>query len=152
MLQVLQRLECLHSKDYLYRDMKPSNFMIAEDKRTIYIIDFGLCKKYLKPNSTVHIPERQNKKMVGMLQSMYGETAMPMVMPEHKAMNDSLSTKTGAEYDRTFYRNLITHHREAIKMVNDMMPRMTKADIKQMAEKMKADQQKEITAFERKVK
>lgn len=65
MLQVLQRLESLHSKGYLYRDMKPSNFMIGEDKRTIYIIDFGLCKKYLKPNSMTHIPERQNKKMVG---------------------------------------------------------------------------------------
>lgn len=55
----------MHTKGYLYRDMKPSNFMIGDDKRTIYIIDFGLCKKYLKQNSTAHIPERQNKKMVG---------------------------------------------------------------------------------------
>ncbi len=90
------------------------------------------------------------KKMVAMVQSQYGETVTPMAMPNHKAMNDALATKTGADYDRTFYRNVIQHHREALKMIDDVMPRLTKADVKRMAETMRADQAKEITAFERK--
>lgn len=92
------------------------------------------------------------KKMLGMVQSMYNETVTPMVMPSNKAMNDSLQAKTGAEYDRTFYANVIAHHREGIKMVDDMMPKLAKPEVKQMAEKMRAEQQKEIAEFEAKAK
>jgi uncharacterized protein (DUF305 family) len=94
----------------------------------------------------------EQKQMISMVQSMYGDTLMPMVMPEHKAMNDSLQVMTGAAYDRKFYEDVVKHHREGITMVDDMMPRLTRADIKQMATKMKADQQKEIQEFERKTK
>lgn len=94
----------------------------------------------------------EQKKMIGMVQSMYGETVTPMVMLEHKSMIDALQAKSGADYDRTFYRTVIAHHRDALKMVDQFVPRFTNAEIKQMAEKMKADQQKEITEFERKAK
>jgi uncharacterized protein (DUF305 family) len=93
----------------------------------------------------------EQKQMLGMVQTSYGETVTPMVMPSNKAMNDSLQSKTGAEYDRTFYANVVAHHREGIKMIDDMMPKLTKPDVKQMAEKMKADQQKEIAEFQRKM-
>lgn len=65
MQQVLDRIEAMHSKGYLYRDVKPSNFMIGENKKLIYVIDFGLCKRFNKQNCGTHIPERQNKKLVG---------------------------------------------------------------------------------------
>jgi uncharacterized protein (DUF305 family) len=90
------------------------------------------------------------KKMIAQVQSQYGETLLPMVLPSNKAMIDSLAAKSGAEYDRTFYRNVIAHHREGIRMTDEFLPRLTKADVKQMAERMKAEQQKEIAEFERK--
>lgn len=92
----------------------------------------------------------EQKKMIADVQSQYGETISPMVMPPHRAMADSLATKTGADYDRTFYRLVVQHHREGIQMVDQMAPRFTKADVKGMAEKMRAEQQREITEFERK--
>ena len=58
----------------------------------------------------------------------------------------------GAEYDRAFYRHAIAHHRDGIRMTDDVLPRLTKPEVRQMAEKMKADQQKEITQFERKAR
>lgn len=94
----------------------------------------------------------EQKKMIADLQRTYGDSVTPMVMPQHKAMNDSLQALSGQEYDRAFYRNVVAHHREGIKMTDDMLPRLTKPEIRQMAEKMKADQQKEIAAFERKAK
>lgn len=94
----------------------------------------------------------EQKQMVAMDQSMYGETLKPMVMPSNKAMMDELQSKTGAEYDRTFYEKVIAHHREGIKMTDDLLPRLTKPDVKQMAERMKADQTKEIAEIERKIK
>lgn len=94
----------------------------------------------------------EQKKMIVDVQSMYGETVTPMMMPMHKAMNDSLQAMSGAEYDRAFYRNVIAHHRDGIRMTDGLLPRLTKPEVKQMAEKMKADQQKEIAAFERKAR
>lgn len=94
----------------------------------------------------------EQKKMIADAQAMYGETVTPMVMAQDKVLIDALQAKSGAEYDRTFYENAVAHHREGIKMTDAMLPRLSKPGVKQMAEKMKADQQKEITEFERKAK
>ena len=46
-LQILERLEYIHSKNYIHRDIKPHNFLVgAKNEGLIYIIDFGLAKKY----------------------------------------------------------------------------------------------------------
>ena len=94
----------------------------------------------------------EQKQMIAMIQSQYQETLKPMVMASNKAMNDALQAKSGADYDRTFYANVIAHHREGISMTDQILPRITKPEIRQMAEKMKADQQKEIAEFERKAR
>lgn len=95
--------------------------------------------------------QEEQQKMLGMLKTSYGDSITPMVVPSNKAMNDSLAAKSGVEYDRTFYGNVVKHHQEGVKMVDDFLPRLTKPDVKQMAEKMKTDQQKEIAEMEKKM-
>ena len=92
----------------------------------------------------------ERDSMLAKIRTTYSETHTPMVMEKTKAQNDSLQQRSGPEYDRTFYRIVVEHHREGIAMIDSIMPRLTRDDVKRMAEKMKADQRKEIVDFQRK--
>ena len=65
-LQILDRLEYIHSKNLIYRDVKPENFLIGiDDPSAIYIIDFGLCKKYRSSKTGKHILPKLTKRFNG---------------------------------------------------------------------------------------
>ena len=67
-LQLIERLEFIHSKNIIYRDVKPENFMIGiEHPDVINIVDFGLCKKYRSSKTGKHILPRDTKKFNGTL-------------------------------------------------------------------------------------
>lgn len=92
----------------------------------------------------------ERDSMIAMLRNDYSDAYAPKVMPKTRAQNDSLQALAGANYDRAFYRMIVDHHREAVAMIDSTLPHLTKDDVKRMAEKMKAEQQKEITEFQRK--
>jgi len=65
--QMLYRVEYLHSKNFIHRDIKPENFLIGhkKQKNVVYLIDFGLAKKYRDPKAKQHIPFCENKTLTG---------------------------------------------------------------------------------------
>ena len=46
--QMIARVEFMHSRSFLHRDVKPDNFLIGVGKKShvVHVIDFGLSKRY----------------------------------------------------------------------------------------------------------
>lgn len=65
--QLIERLQQLHSRYYIHRDIKPDNFAIGigkENKNKLYIIDFGLAQRYVDRNNRI-LPMRDKCQPTG---------------------------------------------------------------------------------------
>ena len=72
-LQLMNRLNSIHSQGYIHRDLKPANVVIGNDSTEahfIYLIDFGLAKK---ESSTNPLPQEQMQKTLKTGASAHGE-------------------------------------------------------------------------------
>ena len=65
--QMLACMEFVHKKHFVHRDIKPDNFMMGVNSKQgqVYIIDFGLSKRFEDPNTRKHISFTQHKSLTG---------------------------------------------------------------------------------------
>ncbi|KAH3687327.1 hypothetical protein WICPIJ_001671 [Wickerhamomyces pijperi] len=67
--QMISRVESIHDKDLIFRDIKPDNFLIgragSSQPNTVHVVDFGMAKYYRDPKTKQHIPYRERKSLSG---------------------------------------------------------------------------------------
>ncbi|ORX61640.1 kinase-like protein [Hesseltinella vesiculosa] len=54
---MISRLQSVHERYFVFRDVKPDNFLIGNDPNTkndLYLIDFGMAKRYKDPKTQRH--------------------------------------------------------------------------------------------------
>src|SRR5882762_7226146 len=82
----LSRVQTIHEKNLIYRDIKPDNFLIGRPSTkgansehfricrswynhilhtVIHVVDFGMAKQYRDPKTKQHIPYRERKSLSG---------------------------------------------------------------------------------------
>lgn len=61
----MSRIEALHHKNFIHRDIKPDNFVTDETAQKIFLIDYGLAKEYRNPRTLVHRPYKTGKNLTG---------------------------------------------------------------------------------------
>ena len=65
--QMIERVEGVHGCHYLHRDVEPDNFLIGSGplSDTIFLIDFGLSKRYRDPKTLQHVPYKEGLSLTG---------------------------------------------------------------------------------------
>src|SRR5262249_50785670 len=104
---------------------------------TAPVLDQAVSPQVVADAKTVRAQqESDQRELLSMLRSKYGESYEPTVMTSNRKMFDSLGRATGAAFDTLFYREVVAHQQEGLGMIDRALPRLHDTKVKALAERM----------------
>ena len=89
-IQIIDRIQFIHSNNILHLDIKPNNFLVGKnDNSLIYIIDFGFARKYRSSRTGRHVKFSKNTYFSGNLKYSSANT-MKGIIPSRRDDLESL--------------------------------------------------------------
>lgn len=65
----ISRVQSVHERNLIYRDIKPDNFLIGRPgtkyANMVFLVDYGMAKLYRDPKTKKHIPYRERRSLSG---------------------------------------------------------------------------------------
>lgn len=89
-------------------------------------------------------------RMTGMLQRDFGIRYEPSVPVKWQQKEQQFDKSDGPDLGRRYYRLVIQHHQQGVRMVERELPRLQNPDLRQMAERMRSEQERQIRELEQK--
>lgn len=93
--------------------------------------------------------DAETTEMRALLRGAYGDTIPPAIRKEHVAMVTPFSELAGERYSSAFRAFLLTHHREAARMTDSLLPRLARPQVRALAQRLKAARARDIAALDR---
>lgn len=97
------------------------------------------------------VQQAEQDTMVAMIRRLHQEQHSPQALARNIAQADSLADMSDTDADRYFVQTTIEHHRNGIAMIDQHLGHLTNAEVRAMAERMKAAQQRDIQELEGKL-
>lgn len=94
---------------------------------------------------------RLRTELIDMIGTRYQEAFVPVASPAHNDRLDSLDLTKPAEFDRAFYQSALEHHRQWLRSIDALSPRLTDATVKAFATQLRAELQSESDTFARRL-
>jgi uncharacterized protein (DUF305 family) len=95
--------------------------------------------------------EAEQKKLIALAKRVARDSVKPNLSTWGDGLSGALRGLAGAAYGKKFYEQVVAHHKEGNRIIDEMTPNLRNAEVKQVAKKMKADWTAEIARFEKKV-
>ena len=89
----------------------------------------------------------ERDSMVALLRVEFAVQHTPRVSPAHIVRADSIPGLDGEARDVMFYRLLVRHHEEGLRIIRQYLPQLQDARVRRLAERLKAEKEESIARY-----
>lgn len=95
--------------------------------------------------------DAETRALTALLREEFSDSYRPRVRREHEGMLAPLRTMSGDAYRRAFREFLITHHREAIRAADSVLPTLRRPHVRDAIARIRTARTRDIAALERRI-
>jgi len=93
--------------------------------------------------------DSETREMRSLLRTEFHDASAPAMRPEHRAMVTPFASLSGDAYGAAFRSFLLTHHAEAMYVIDSVTPRLARPRVKRLLSHIRDARKRDIEALQR---